>query len=391
MPEHKNMINNKLYIFMILISLRSYNNTIYHLKRGIGLNNKKTVVVLFGGQSSEHEVSLVSAKNVISSIDTNKYFVLTVGITKKGKWMLYNGPIKHIESGEWERFATPAFISPDATIKGLVKIAGDKFKIIPIDVVFPVLHGMYGEDGTIQGMLEMANIPYVGCGVLASGISMDKVYTKIIIEKQNIAQALYTVVYKEELKNINDTVSRIEDVIAYPCFIKPSNAGSSVGITKAHNREELIKGLNIAALHDRKILIEETIIGREVECAVLGNEDVSASGVGEIIPAAEFYDYDAKYNNNESKTILTPNLEKEIVDEIRAKAIRIFKAVEGLGLSRVDFFVEKDTNRVIFNEINTMPGFTSISMYPMLWENAGIPKQKLCHTLIELALKKVEN
>lgn len=355
------------------------------------MNNKKTVVILFGGQSSEHDVSLVSAKNVIGNIDTNKYFVLTVGITKEGKWMLYNGAIEHIETGEWEKYATPAFISPDATSRSLIKLAGDKYKAIPIDVVFPVLHGLYGEDGTIQGLLEMAKIPYVGCGVLASSISMDKVYTKIIIEKQNIAQASYVVITKEELKEVEKAVSKVEAKLHYPCFIKPSNAGSSVGITKAHNKKELIEGLNIAAKHDRKILVEETIIGREVECAVLGNEEVKASYVGEIIPAAEFYDYDAKYNNNESKTILSADLSEEIVEEIRDKAIRIFKAVDGLGLSRVDFFVEKDTNRVVFNEINTMPGFTSISMYPMLWENVGISKKELVHKLIELALEKAQN
>lgn len=352
------------------------------------MNSKKTVVVLFGGQSSEHDVSLISACNIISNIDTNKYFVLTVGITRKGQWMLYNGPLKHIETGEWEKFATPAFISPDASHKALIKLAGDRYKTIPVDVVFPVLHGLYGEDGTVQGLLEMAQIPYVGCGVLSSSISMDKVYTKIIIEKENIAQANYIVVYKEELNNTDEIVSRVNEAFGYPCFIKPSNAGSSIGITKAHNEEELIEGLNLAAKHDRKILVEEEIVGREVECAVLGNLDVKASSVGEIIAGAEFYDYDAKYNNSESKTIINPDIEKEIVEEIREKAIRIFKAVNGSGLARVDFFIEKETNRVIFNEINTMPGFTSISMYPMLWENVGIPKTELIDNLIQLALEK---
>ncbi|NLJ88552.1 MAG: D-alanine--D-alanine ligase [Epulopiscium sp.] len=352
------------------------------------MNSKKTVVVLFGGQSSEHDVSLISACNIISNIDTNKYFVLTVGITRKGQWMLYNGPLKHIETGEWEKFATPAFISPDASHKALIKLAGDRYKTIPVDVVFPVLHGLYGEDGTVQGLLEMAQIPYVGCGVLSSSISMDKVYTKIIIEKENIAQANYIVVYKEELNNTDEIVSRVNEAFGYPCFIKPSNAGSSIGITKAHNEEELIEGLNLAAKHDRKILVEEAIVGREVECAVLGNLDVKASSVGEIIAGAEFYDYDAKYNNSESKTIINPDIEKEIVEEIREKAIRIFKAVNGSGLARVDFFIEKETNRVIFNEINTMPGFTSISMYPMLWENVGIPKTELIDNLIQLALEK---
>ncbi|HOQ17798.1 MAG TPA: D-alanine--D-alanine ligase family protein [Defluviitaleaceae bacterium] len=355
------------------------------------MNSKKTVVVLFGGQSSEHDVSRISASTIIKNMDPNKYFVLTVGITKEGKWMLYNGPVNHIETGEWEKFATPAFISPDATQKALIKFAGDRYKTIPIDVVFPVLHGLYGEDGTVQGLLEMAQIPYVGCGVLASSVSMDKVYTKMIVEKENIAQAKYLVIYKEDLNDIEPIVSKVNEKIGYPCFIKPSNAGSSIGITKAHNQEELINGLHIAAKHDRKILVEEAIVGREVECAVLGNLEVKASSVGEIIAAAEFYDYDAKYNNSESKTIINPDIPTEIAEEIREKSVRIFKAVDGSGLSRVDFFIEKDTNRVIFNEINTMPGFTSISMYPMLWENAGIPIGKLIDTLIELAIERVQN
>lgn len=355
------------------------------------MNSKKTVVVLFGGQSSEHDVSRISASTIIKNMDPNKYFVLTVGITKEGKWMLYNGPVNYIETGEWEKFATPAFISPDATQKALIKFAGDRYKTIPIDVVFPVLHGLYGEDGTVQGLLEMAQIPYVGCGVLASSVSMDKVYTKMIVEKENIAQAKYLVIYKEDLNDIEPIVSKVNEKIGYPCFIKPSNAGSSIGITKAHNQEELINGLHIAAKHDRKILVEEAIVGREVECAVLGNLEVKASSVGEIIAAAEFYDYDAKYNNSESKTIINPDIPTEIAEEIREKSVRIFKAVDGSGLSRVDFFIEKDTNRVIFNEINTMPGFTSISMYPMLWENAGIPIGKLIDTLIELAIERVQN
>ncbi|WP_058485870.1 D-alanine--D-alanine ligase family protein [Defluviitalea phaphyphila] len=354
------------------------------------MNKKKTVVVLFGGQSSEHDISLLSAKNIISNIDTDRYSILMVGITKEGKWLLYNGSIDNIKPREWEKHASPAFISPDATQKSLIKINKNKFEAIPIDVVFPVLHGLYGEDGTVQGLLEMARIPYVGCGVLASSISMDKVYTKIIAEKQGIDQADYVVAYKKELKEIDKVVSKIESSLDYPCFIKPSNAGSSVGITKAHNREELIKGLNLAAVHDRKILVEEAIIGREIECAVLGNEEIRASLVGEIISAGEFYDYDAKYNNEESKTIISPDLPREIVEEIREKAIRIFKAIDGQGLSRVDFFVEKDTNKVIFNEINTMPGFTPISMYPMLWENMGISKKELVNKLIELALRRVD-
>jgi len=335
--------------------------------------NKKTIAVIFGGQSSEHEISRISATTVINSLNPDKYYIIPVGITKQGKWLIYNGPSENIKSGEWEKFATPAIISPDSSHKALFKIVGDKIKTIPIDVIFPVLHGAYGEDGTIQGLFEMAQIPYVGCGVLASAVSMDKFYTKIIVDSiGDVAQAECVKVYKYELEKMTPVIKKIEKKLGYPCFIKPSNAGSSVGITKAHNVSELKEGLKKAAEYDRKILVEKAIIGREVECAVLGNENkIESSAVGEILAAAEFYDYDAKYNNSESKTVIPADLPKEIIEEIQDKAKRIFMALDGAGLSRVDFFVENETNRVIFNEINTLPGFTSISMYPMLWKEAG--------------------
>ena len=347
---------------------------------------KKTIVVLFGGQSSEHEISRISATTIMTHMDPNKYFILPVGITKEGKWLLYNGPVEHIKTGEWEKYGIPTVLSPDATQKGLLKIVGDKVKWIPVDLVFPVLHGLYGEDGSIQGLLELAQIPYVGCGILSSSVSMDKVYTKIIIEKEGIDQAQFVKVFRKELSHMPVVVEKIEEKLSYPCFIKPSNAGSSVGITKAHDREQLIKGLLEAAKHDRKILVEETIIGREVECAVLGNDQAKASGVGEIITEAEFYDYEAKYHSESSKTIIPADLPKEVVEEIQEKALQIFKAVDGRGLARVDFFVEKDTKRVVFNEINTLPGFTSISMYPMLWEEKGMDKKALVEQLIQLAM-----
>ena len=354
------------------------------------LKQKKTVVVLFGGQSSEHEISRISATTIIQNIDQDQYFVLPVGITKKGQWLLYNGPIEHITTGEWEKYGTPAILSPDATQKGLLKIAGDKVKVIPIDLVFPVLHGLYGEDGSIQGLLELAQIPYVGCGILASSVSMDKIYTKIVVEKEGIDQAKFVKVLKNELIHMDLVIQKIEKELSYPCFIKPSNAGSSVGITKARNKEELASGLYTAAQHDRKILVEEAIVGREIECAVLGNDQVKASGVGEIIAGAEFYDYEAKYHSTESKTIVPADLSIEIIEELKEKAVRIFKAVDGNGLARVDFFVEEGTNRVVFNEINTLPGFTSISMYPMLWEEEGISKKELVTKLIALGLKRTE-
>lgn len=353
------------------------------------MNNKKTVVVLFGGQSSEHEVSRVSATTVINNIDSDKYYIIPVGITKGGKWMLYTGPVENITNGEWEKYATPAIISPDASQKALLKIVGDKLKVIPIDIVFPVLHGLYGEDGSIQGLLELSQIPYVGCGVLSSSISMDKLYTKIVVEAQkDIAQAEYIKVYRNELIDIETIVYNIEQKIGYPCFIKPSNAGSSVGITKAHNKEELKDGLKLAAKNDRKILVEKSIVGREVECAVLGNFDADTSNVGEILAASEFYDYDAKYNNQESKTVIPAKLSPTVLNKLKSAAKKVFKVVDGTGLARIDFFIENKTDKIIFNEINTMPGFTSISMYPMLWENEGISKTELIDKLIQLAFEK---
>ncbi len=357
--------------------------------------NKKVVVVLFGGQSSEHEISKISATTVISSLDKDKYFVMPVYITEDGRWLMYDGSVENITTGNWEKYSTRVILSPDTEHHGLLRIVGNKFKVIPVDIVIPVLHGKYGEDGTIQGLLELAGIPYVGCGVLASSISMDKSYTKIVADSIGIDQAKYTVVYKNMFEDatdeeLNKIYEKIESKVTYPCFVKPSNAGSSVGVTKADNREQLVDAIALACEHDRTIVIEEMVYGREVECGVLGNNEIAASCVGEVLAAdsADFYDFDAKYNNKESKTVIPANLDEKISDEIREKAVRIFKALDGCGLSRVDFFVEKDTNKVIFNEINTFPGFTSISMYPMLFEACGIDKVELLDRLIELGLNR---
>ena len=256
------------------------------------------------------------------------------------------------------------------------------------DRLFPALHGLYGEDGTVQGLFELAKLPYVGCGVLASALAMDKLYTKLIVSQLGIRQAEYVSVFREELKEPDPVALRIEEKLSYPVFIKPSNAGSSRGVSRAESREELLDGLALAAEHDRKILVEEAVCGRELECAVLGGRQPRASGVGEILAAAEFYDYDAKYNNEESRTVISPELPEGKEDEIRNAAERIFRAVDGFGLSRVDFFLEDGTNDVIFNEINTLPGFTSISMYSMLWEAQGITKRELVDTLLALALER---
>lgn len=346
--------------------------------------SKKTVAVVFGGQSSEHEVSCVSATTIIKNINTEKYEVVMIGITKDGRWLQVKD-VADIESGAWRESKVTAIISPDSAEQSILYIEGNTLTQKKIDVVFPALHGLYGEDGTIQGIFELAKIPYVGCGVLASAVSMDKLYTKIIVDTLHIRQAAYVPVLKRDLEDMENVLSKVEAKLSYPVFVKPSNAGSSQGVSKAHDRQELKKALELAVQHDRKILVEETIIGREIECAVLGGKEVKASGVGEILAAADFYDYEAKYNNPESRTIISPELPEGVEEKIREAAKSIFIAVDGVGLSRVDFFVEKDTNEVVFNEINTLPGFTSISMYPMLWAAAGIDTKKLVDTLIETA------
>ncbi len=353
--------------------------------------NKKTIAVLFGGQSSEHDVSKVSAATVISNMNTEKYYILPVYITKEGKWLLYDGPVENINSNGWEKYATNCILSPDTSHSGLLRIVGEKVKKIPVDLVFPVLHGAYGEDGTIQGLLELAKLPYVGCGVLSSAVSMNKAFTKIIVESLGIAQAKYTIVYAHQLENeIESCLERIENTCGYPCFVKPACAGSSVGITKAHNRDELLDGLWTAAKEDSTIVVEENIDGHELECGVLGNDDVTASVVGEIFSASEFYDYDAKYNNKESKTVLPADIPEDKAEEIRSDAVKIFKALDGKGLSRVDFFLEKESGRVVFNEINTLPGFTAISMYPMLFNEAGYSTEQLVDKLIELGFSRYD-
>ena len=350
---------------------------------------ENNIVVGMGGRSSEHEVSLMSAATVIENINTDIYNVIMVGITKEGQWKLVES-VDKIRDGSWVKGHTQAMISPETGRNELCLIQGDKVERLHVDVVFPVLHGMNGEDGTLQGLLELAQIPYVGCGVLASACSMDKFYTKIIVDSIGIRQAKFVGVHRSELKEMDAVVSRVEKSLPYPVFVKPSKAGSSQGVGKAECREELIAALELAAKHDTKILVEENIVGRELECAVLGGADAKASGVGEILAADTFYTYEAKYNNAESKTVVDPELPEGKAEEIRRDAEVIFKALDCYGLSRVDFFLKEDANEVVFNEINTLPGFTAISMYPMLWEARGLDKKALVQKLIDLAMVRYE-
>lgn len=351
---------------------------------------KKKVLVIFGGQSSEHIVSCMSAVNVINHIDREYYDVVLIGITEEGKWLLTESA-EEIQNESWRKGTVSAILSPDASEQCVLVMKDGAVEKIKIDVVFPVLHGLYGEDGTIQGIFELAKLPYVGCGVLASAVSMDKLYTKIVVDRIGVRQAAFEPVMRDEFSDMEAVVRRIENRFSYPVFIKPSNAGSSKGVSKAENREALEAGLKEAALHDRKILVEETIVGREIECAVFGSggEPILASGVGEILAAADFYDFEAKYYNAESKTVVGPVLPGDSAERVREAAQAIFKAVDGYGLSRVDFFVTAE-GEVIFNEINTLPGFTAISMYPMLFEAEGYDKKTLVTKLIEHGLKRYE-
>ena len=358
-------------------------------RKGMKEMAEKNIVVVMGGRSSEHEVSLMSAATVIENINTNIYNVIMVGITKEGQWKLVES-VDKIRDGSWVKGHTQAMISPETGRNELCLIQGDKVERLHVDVVFPVLHGMNGEDGTLQGLLELAQIPYVGCGVLASACSMDKFYTKIIVDSIGIRQAKFVGVHRSELKEMDAVVSRVEKSLPYPVFVKPSKAGSSQGVGKAECREELIAALELAAKHDTKILVEENIVGRELECAVLGGADAKASGVGEILAADTFYTYEAKYNNAESKTVVDPELPEGKAEEIRRDAEAIFKALDCYGFSRVDFFLKEDANEVVFNEINTLPGFTAISMYPMLWEARGLDKKALVQKLIDLAMVRYE-
>lgn len=353
---------------------------------------KKTIAVIFGGASSEHEVSCCSAQNVIAAIDETKYEIFLIGITKEGRWLYVDSPA-YLKDGSWTQSDISAELSPDAG-KQCVIVTGPEGEVedVYIDVCWPVLHGKNGEDGTIQGLLELSGIPYVGCGVLSSAVSMDKFHTKVIADSIGVKQAEFVGLREHEFddeKGMENCIARVEEKIPYPVFVKPSCAGSSCGVTKAADREALKKALKVAVEVDSKVLCEEFIKGREVECAVLGGGrlGVEAAGPGEVVAAAEFYDYDTKYNDPDLVIDTDPDIPEEIKKEIRDKAVRIFNAVDGFGLSRVDFFIRED-GTVIFNEINTMPGFTNTSMYPKLFEAAGVNFAELVQRQINMAFMR---
>ena len=352
--------------------------------------NQLNVCILFGGISPEHAVSLRSAESVLNHIDKTRYHVLPVGITREGRWFLFGGSdYSELPSGAWlnNENNKPAAISP-VRGQGLLTFDGDKVERHRVDVVFPVLHGENGEDGAMQGLLQMAGIPYVGPHVAASAVAMDKTLTKLVVDHAGVSQAAWQLVRRSDVNIRKDrTLDLLEARFQYPMFVKPAGTGSSVGVSKATNRETLWSALTSAARFDEKILVEEFIHGREIEVAVLGNQNPAASICGEIDSGAEFYDYDAKYVTTTSTAYIPARISEETAEMVREAAVKVYTAVGCVGLSRVDFFVTYEDNRVVFNEINTLPGFTSISMYPKLFTASGISYTQLISELIRLALE----
>ena len=354
--------------------------------------SKLNIAVIYGGANTEHEVSKKSAQTIIANLSPEKYNVIPVFISTSGKWLLNDGPPNEPHSENLEKFGQTAIISPDRTNSSLLRIASGKAREIAIDVVFPVLHGRLGEDGTIQGLCEMAGLPYVGSGVLGSALSMDKYTTKIIAASLGMPHPPYLAYKAHELAcqaHLDEAAKNARYKLGYPCFVKPSNSGSSVGISKARNKAGLLKAIQEALRHDRKVLIEKGITGRELECSVIGGYgETFASEVGEVVSGEEFYTYDAKYNNKSSQTLYPADIPANVATEVKAMATKIFEEVDAYGLARVDFFWDEAANAIYFNEINTMPGFTSISMYPMLLNASGISTPQIVDKLIDLALAR---
>jgi D-alanine-D-alanine ligase len=347
--------------------------------------DKIRIAVLFGGRSGEHEVSLVSGTSVIKNLDKDKYEVIPIGITKQGRWITGPDAMKLLKSGKTPKESN-AIISPEPQ-----DLSTESNKIVNslghIDVVFPVLHGPYGEDGTVQGFLELTGLPYVGCGVLSSAVSMDKVMQKKVLDSENIKQTPYVWFWSKEWeqrkKEILNNLS-----LSYPVFVKPPNMGSSVGVSKVNNKEDLVGAVEEAIQYDRKVIIEQGVKGvREIEVAVLGNREPKASVAGEIIPSNDFYDYNAKYVDGKTDEKIPADLPEEVSKEIQDIAIKTYKALDAEGMARVDFMLSDDGN-IYLNEINTIPGFTSISMYPKLWEASGISYPELLDELIRLAIER---
>ena len=356
--------------------------------------NKMCVALLFGGMSSEHEVSCVSVGNFVRNIDRSKYEVLTVGITKEGRWLYTEATAEQMADGSWEELPgnMPCVISPDRADHGMILFTPDgRVEKVHLDVVIPVLHGLWGEDGTVQGLLELAGIAYVGCGVLASSVCMDKAVANALFEANGVPHTKWVAANRWEIeKDLEGVCAGVEAKLGWPVFVKPANAGSSVGISKVSSQEELKAAIALALENDRKVVFEAFVDGQEVECAVIGSDPAVATRPGEILAGAEFYTYDDKYKNGVSQTVIPAHLPEAKLDEVKTYAAMAYTALNCEGLARCDFFVEKNTGRVLINEINTFPGFTSISMYPKLMEHEGLPVPQLIDRLIALALERKE-
>ena len=357
------------------------------------MSKKIKIGVIFGGRSGEHEVSLVSAASVIKVLDKDKYQVVPIGITKEGKWLATGDPMKALKSGKSRGITQEAETIINPAKKGFLRTA--KGTLVSVDVVFPVLHGTYGEDGAIQGLLEMANIPYIGSRVLGSSIGMDKVIQKQLLENEDLPIVKYISFCKHEWEEGSANIlRRIEKELKYPLFVKPANMGSSVGISKAKNRKGLVKAIKEALKYDSKILVEKGLENiREIECGVLGNYHPEASLPGEVIASGEFYDYNAKYVDGKTETIIPAKLSPALIDRIQDLSIKTFKILNLCGMSRVDFFMTKPGRlhkpaKIYINEVNTIPGFTAISMYPKLWEASSLPYRELLNKLVRLAFEK---
>jgi D-alanine-D-alanine ligase len=354
---------------------------------------KLRIGVIFGGRSGEYEISLMSARSVIGVLDPQRYEITQIGITHEGTWVTGENVLEAMEKGKTDHLHT-AVLFADPTWEGLSVIRkteqGNMVELFAkLDVVFPVLHGTYGEDGTLQGMLEMADIAYVGAGVLGSSVGMDKGVFQAVMQANQIPVIETIVVLRNDLtQRMDEIIAQAEELAAYPLFTKPANLGSSVGVSKCHNRSDLIEGLMEAARYDRRILIQRGVNGREIEVSVLGNDAPEASVPGEVVPSREFYSYEAKYIDNASELLIPAPIPEATVRLARELAVRAFKAIDCQGMARVDFLLDRDDGELYLNELNTIPGFTSISMYPKLWEACDLTYPRLVDRLIELALER---
>lgn len=350
---------------------------------------KTRVGVIFGGVSSEHEISLLSAYNIITNIPSDIYEVVSIGITKKGRWFCYPGDPALIPDGSWEQSAdcVPAILSPDPLYHGLLLLEGGQWVMRKLDVIFPALHGRCGEDGVIQGLMELSGVPYVGCGVMSSANCMDKDLTHRLLEAAGIKTAESRVITAKHLPQMEDFMSECEAELKYPMFVKPANGGSTIGVTKAKSREQLETAIKLAFSHDKKVVVEEMIEGIELECAVMGSNPILATVPGEICPEVEYYDFQAKYVDDTTRQYIPARISEESQRELMEIAKKAFTVLECAGLARVDFFCQPD-GTLILNEINTLPGFTNISMYSKLMAYTGIPGPELMYRLITLAMEK---